>query len=104
MTIPRKGSRLITVHAMHYRWMVTGNDMVINVIVEKEGAKGQKLRVDFDYPNLSPHGSMMAQKRNVTPGVVIQCILYALQEGWEPDVKGTSAMVLDGEKIVPIPP
>ena len=102
MTIPKKGSRTIIVDDTTYRWMVTGNDMVIDVIIEEEDAKGQKLLSGFDYHNETPERKITAQKRKVTPEVIKKLILHALESGWEPSAQGKPDFAVNGELVVPI--
>jgi hypothetical protein len=100
MTIPKKGSRRIIVDNKVDRWMVTGNDMVIDFIVELEDIKGQKLLAGFDYHN-EKDGKIIAQKRKITPKLINRLILYVLKLGWEPSVQGRADFKVDGE-VLPI--
>lgn len=101
MTLPKKGSRAITVDNVSYRWMVTGNDGVIDVIIEQQDMKGQKLLSCFMYHNTS-EGKDVPQKRQITPEAIKKLILYALDSGWEPNVQGKPYFGVDGEQVVPI--
>jgi len=102
MTIPKKGSRSIDIENNTYRYKVTGNDMIIDVIVEKENCHGQKLISSFEYHNESLSGSLKAQERKVTPATIKALVIYALENGWEPDVKGKKDININGEEIIPI--
>lgn len=102
MAIPRKGSRTIEVDGVSYRWKVTGNDMVIDVLIEEDNREGQKLRAMFDYHNETSEGKMKKQERLVTPGVIKALIVFGLNNGWAPDMKGRTDYGIDGEKVVPI--
>ena len=102
MAIPKKGSRTIEVDGATYRWKVTGNDMVIDVIIEQDNLKGQKLRATFDYHNETPEGKIKKQERLITPGVIKELIVFALKNGWVPGQNGKPDYGLDGEKVVPI--
>ena len=102
MTLPKKGSKTITVDDTTYRWMVTGNDMIIDVIIEQDKVKGQKLLSGFDYHNETPDGNITAQKRKVTPEVIKKLILHALNSGWEPSAQGKPDFGVNGEEVIPI--
>lgn len=98
MALPKQGSRTITVNGVSYRWMVTGNDMVIDVIIEQDAVKGQKLRSSFAYHDGTPGG----QKRKITPQTIKELILSALDAGWTPESQGKSDFGINGELVVPI--
>ena len=102
MTLPKKGSRTIDIDDTTYRWMVTGNDMVIDVIIEQDNVKGQKLLSGFDYHNETPEGDMTTQKRKVTPEVIKKLILFALNSGWEPGALSKPDFRVNGEEVSPI--
>lgn len=72
---PRKVSRRIIVGNRDYRYMVTGNDGWIDLIVEALPSPGQKCHASFEYED----GSM-------TPSIVRQVIELALSDGCNPDV------------------
>jgi len=101
MTLPEKGSRTISVNDTKYRWMVTGNDMIIDVIIEQDNVKGQKLLSGFDYHNGANEGYTATQERIVSPEVIKKLILRALEIGWEPGVQGKPDFFVSGE-VVPI--
>ncbi|MFK7778665.1 MAG: hypothetical protein QM501_11225 [Gimesia sp.] len=98
MTLPKKGSRTLTVNGVSYRWMVTGNDLVIDVIIEQDGVNGQKLRSSFDYHDGTPDG----QKRKVTPQTIQKLIVSALDAGWVSGSQGKPDFGINGELAVPI--
>ena len=102
MSIPAKGSRKIAVDGVVYRWMATGNDLVIDVIVEKEESKGQKLVTRFDYHDMQRHGQLVPQRRKVTPVLVEMVIRKALDKGWRPDAAGVPNFFVEGEEIAPL--
>lgn len=102
MTLPKKGSRLISVDGVSYRWLVTGNDMVIDVIVEQDEANGQKLKSQFKYHDHAPDGSSTAQRRTISPETIHQLISQAIKQGWQPGTPGLSDFVIDGEKVIPL--
>lgn len=98
MTLPKISSRTISVNGVTYRWMVTGNDMVIDVIIEQDDAKGQKLCSCFAYHDGAPGG----QKRKITPLTIKALILSALDKGWTPEAQGKPNFGINGESVVPI--
>jgi len=109
MTIPKKGSRRIQVGENHYRWVANGNDNTINVTVQLEQGKGQKLVAYFNYRNLwTPKGdSSFARKfqgRSVTPKSIELIMEWALKNGWEPGAQGKPFLmgVDKTSKLVPV--
>jgi hypothetical protein len=56
-----------------YRWVVSGNDGFLDLVVEHVEGHGQRLCVQFDYD----YGEM-------TPRSVRQVIFAALEAGWTP--------------------
>jgi len=102
ITLPRKGSRTIDIENIKYRYKVTGNDMSIDVIVEKENCHGQKLVSTFEYHNELASGEQKPQERKVTPATIKSLIINALNSGWQPETKGKKELYLNGEIITPI--
>ena len=88
MGIPKKGSRNISVDEHHYRYMVSGNDGHIDLIVESNETDGQRLVVMFDYePKI--HGFRYSHRNQITPETVRKAILYSLKNNWTPQTKAS---------------
>ncbi|QNR24878.1 hypothetical protein [Croceimicrobium hydrocarbonivorans] len=91
MAIPKPGSRVITVEDQIYRWMASGNDGWIDLYIELDGEKGQRLMVKFDYHHkrIQTNDSVSLQQQFlVTPDIVRQTIDYGKKNGWKPSEKG----------------
>jgi hypothetical protein len=97
MALPKKGLRKITVDNVEYAWSATGNDGYVHLTVAPLDKEGQLLSTWFDYhpPVAGDYYSFeepsLIQKEQhfiITPGIVRQVIDYALQKGWNPQVKG----------------
>jgi hypothetical protein len=96
MALPKKGLRTITVNNDRYAWSATGSDYGINLIIALLGKEGQILSTLFDYhpPAADSYYSFVGQPLDeeqhfiITPIIVRQVIEYALQKGWNPQVKG----------------
>jgi hypothetical protein len=91
MALPKTGSRVITVEEYNYRWMASGNDGWIDLYVELDGEKGQRLMVKFDYHHkrIQMNDSVSLQQQFVvTPDIVRQTIIYGKKNGWKPSEKG----------------
>lgn len=88
MALPKKRSRKIVVDEICYRYIVTGNDDYIDLILEQEEANGQRLTVSFRYHSVpSSTGRGTIQRNQITPAVVKRTIHYALDNGWTPNQK-----------------
>ncbi|WP_426277310.1 hypothetical protein ACN9MN_18030 [Chryseobacterium sp. S-02] len=85
MALPKKTSRIITVNNIEYSWMASGNDDIIHLIVCLNENPGQKLHASFDYVNVIENVVIEVQ---ITPSIVKQVIEYAIDEGWNPYIKG----------------
>ncbi|GIE32276.1 hypothetical protein Ait01nite_053210 [Actinoplanes italicus] len=91
MAIPRKGSRLITVDGMVYRWAVRAKPTYcqglnwgrLTFAVEHADTPGQVLSVETRSPRLDNWLNLPG--RPVTPLTVEQSVRIALAAGWEPD-------------------
>jgi hypothetical protein len=92
MGLASKGSSQIIVDDVVYRWVVSGNDNFLDLIIEHFDGDGQRLCVQFDYD----YGDM-------TPGGVRQLILAALHEGWTPTDRGKQLdFRLVDDRLVPM--
>jgi hypothetical protein len=94
MSIPRKGSRRITVDGQTYLWRVRGKPTYSQALawtplmvgVEQEGVRGSTLIIRLDAAH--PSNWVNAPRKAVTPGVVEAHIRTALKQGWEPTARG----------------
>lgn len=106
MTIPKKGSRPITVDGQDYRWFVRrkptegagSGSNPLTVAVSSDVPRSASLLVTLatNRPDASLHSEVTA----VTPGDVAELIRVAIRHGWDPakpgsafriDVRGESA-------------
>jgi len=100
MALPKKRSRKITVNDVVYRYIVTGNDDYIDLILEQDGAQGQRMTVSFRYHSTTEKGTgRLIQRNQITPVVVKRTIHYGLENGWLPGEKQTELRInwLDDE-------
>ena len=91
MTLPKKGSRIISIGDFQYRWMASGNDGWIDLYVELDGGQGQGLAAKFDYHHEKYHfekSIRLKQQFSLTPDIVKQTIELGKKLGWQPDEKG----------------
>ncbi|MCU0544545.1 MAG: hypothetical protein MUE44_20640 [Oscillatoriaceae cyanobacterium Prado104] len=76
MGISKKGSRLIKVNDLEYRWVVKSDDYGMSLVVESAENPGQRMITWLEYGNI------------ISPGLVRKAILYAIDRGWHPQEKG----------------
>jgi hypothetical protein len=78
MTLQRKGTRKIVVNDRAYRWRVSSADgQWLAIVVEGEQGEGQRMVSQwYDY------------RTAISPGLVREVVLRALENGWEPDRRG----------------
>ena len=89
MALQRKGSRLITIEAHEYRWIVSPNDGWIEVVVEREDEPRQRLLARTDYGDVRDEsGRNLGQQTKITPAFVRRAILSAIAAGWDPSAPG----------------
>ena len=93
MAIPRKGSRLIRVDGVMYRWLVRhkptyaqGLESAMTFAVEASDARGQVLIVTTGW--WRPDNWLNAPCRTVSPRVVERAVRSALAAGWRPGEGG----------------
>ncbi len=98
MAIPKKGSRLIVVDGVQYRWRVRGRPTYGQEIfgaawylaIESVESKGQVMVVDL--PQVHPDSLMITAAKDkivpVLPSDVEKYIRMGLQAGWRPDQPG----------------
>jgi hypothetical protein len=73
----KKRASVITVKDDRYRWVVSGNDGFLDLVIEHAEVPGQRLAIQMDYT--------IGQ---ITPKFVRQMILTALESGWVPTQRG----------------
>ncbi|MFC0864946.1 hypothetical protein ACFHYQ_21875 [Sphaerimonospora cavernae] len=94
MTLPKKGSRLVTVSDVAYRWRVRhkptycqGNGWTpMAFAVELAEKPASVLLVTLPYSR--PDNWLGGQSVSIRPSLVAQCILKAISEGWTPNLPG----------------
>ncbi|WP_067129474.1 hypothetical protein [Microtetraspora malaysiensis] len=111
MTLPKKGSRPITVSDVAYRWRVRnkptycqGNGWTrMTFAVELAEKPGSVLLVTL--PHARPDNWILEQSASVRPALVAQCIRRATNEGWAPHHFGSAHRVeLTREEVSPQQP
>ncbi|WP_347219248.1 hypothetical protein [Chryseobacterium sp.] len=85
MALPKKTSRNITINGSEYRWLASGNDDIINLIITLKENSGQKLFAHFDYVTATENGDIWME---ITPEVVRKVIEYGILNGWKGDERG----------------
>ncbi|GAA3746928.1 hypothetical protein HDA32_001449 [Spinactinospora alkalitolerans] len=96
MALPQKGSRIITVDGVAYRWRVRSRPTYSQGIgqapmtfaVELADSPGRTLVVTTPHPH--PGNWMGASATAITPAAVAASIRAALDEGWRPDSPGAT--------------
>lgn len=109
MTLPRKGSRTITVDEIRYSWMVSVRDHTLNLTIEAAGSPGQVLQARFEPQdqfrrNRDGKWSFCRQGRSLTPTDVTKIVKYGLANDWQPLSKGRKPIQLyvwDSEEVAP---
>ncbi len=92
MGIATKGSSVITVHDAKYRWVVSGNDGFLDLVIETAEGHGQRLVIQLDY-----------EMGQITPRFVRQLILTGLATGWTPSTRARQIYVrLIRKQLIPI--
>lgn len=75
MAIVKKGTRLIKVDDVDYRWVVKADDNGLGIVVECAENPGQILMAGVEHGNI------------ISPWLVRKAILHALDLGWKPKQK-----------------
>ena len=97
MALPKKGTRIIIVEGIKYRYRghVTHHegDNYGNLVVEKAEEPRQKIQAHFTWTKLYEEYKKVGHALShvadhMPPYVVRQTILYALKKGWKPDQGG----------------
>ncbi|HEU4451666.1 MAG TPA: hypothetical protein VFR81_01360 [Longimicrobium sp.] len=90
MTLKRKESRRIVVDGRSYRWIVGPNDEGLAIIAEHESGHGQRMVTGW-----------FRHERVISPAVVREAILHALENGWRPDEPGPELVFrVDAERFL----
>lgn len=96
MGLPRKGSRIIQIEKSCYRYIVSGNDGFIDLVIELDDAKGQRFTASFDYHHIRAEKKAidgesyfsLTQRNQITPAVVKEVIEFGIKNGWNPKKVG----------------
>lgn len=94
MAIPKKGTRIITINGMKFRWRIrkkptyhqglTNSPMTFSV----ELAHNSKSVLVVETPYAHPNNFMNVPAVSILPSYVAHCIKLALKKGWLPSVQG----------------
>jgi hypothetical protein len=114
MTLPRKGSRQITVHGRRFRWIATYASVSWceavcpqRLAILHEGRGGQLLIVRFwqsaAIDKVGNEWNVPRIDAAVTPRIVAAIIRAALAIGWEPEAAGMRPFEIDGDPFLPLP-
>jgi hypothetical protein len=96
MALAKKGSRLISIDGVTYRWVVSPDSGYMVLVVETSDEPGQRLEAVFDYHYQRVElGSCFIQGRAISPGIVRQVIVIALNRGWLPSKHGLPPFRVD---------
>lgn len=102
MKLTRKGSRLIVVEGISYRWLIRRkeswddihieiqnmpNGVPLRVLIEQENVNGTLLVVTSDQPRLTKY-KMVKESGIIRPADVARWIKEALAVGWQPSKPG----------------
>jgi len=82
MALPRKGSRTITIGVHTLRWLMRRQEDVFRLMVERGVDPGQRLIGEI------PLSLFPADARILSPALVRQCVLLAVEQGYDPDAPG----------------
>lgn len=116
MSLPRKGSRAITVDGARYRWVAVYAGVTwcsaacpLRLTVRQEGGRGGQLLVaGFSQSTGKDEAGrewvFPRYRAEATPGVVADVIHASRAGGWEPDKGGRPPCELDGEPFLRVPP
>ncbi|MEP1740418.1 MAG: hypothetical protein ABJI60_11725 [Kangiellaceae bacterium] len=89
MSLPKKGSRVISVEGADYLWRVKDNGDHKSLTLQKRD-KGQIL-----YSSVSSWGCGEFWDTPITPSLVKLVIEQAMSEGWEPDKENKERHITD---------
>ncbi|WP_372371068.1 hypothetical protein [Candidatus Uabimicrobium sp. HlEnr_7] len=94
MALRKKGSRVITVDDIKYRWVVATDKKGLHFVAEYADEPGQRIVVAFHREDQN------GEATSVTPADVQSLIKIALQKGWKPQKKAHQLHLGQGEKIL----
>jgi hypothetical protein len=116
MSLPRKGSRAITVDGHRYRWVAVYAKVTwcsaacpLQITVQRDGGRGgQLLLARFSRSTGKDEAGrewvFPRYGAAVTPGVVADVIRAGRAAGWDPEACGRPPLELDGEPFLRLPP
>jgi|SRR5579859_2134716 len=93
MALPKKGSRIIQIDGIRYRWIVGPNDGYNVFVAQKDGVEARIIEVYFktdidsywtNFPNVD-HLNL----KIIPPKSAEMIIRQAVQLGWDPEKKGS---------------
>ncbi len=103
MTLPRKGTRRITVNGARYRWAGSQDDGwaggAVSLVVEAEEEGGQRLHASFD-----PWALWGVDEPYLSQRYVRAAIVEGLRRGWRPGERGRQLELRDAELYGEHPP
>ena len=82
MALPKKGTRKITVDSGVYRWLVRRDGGAFRLIAEAHAQPAQRLAVKI------PVGLFPQDAQILSPALVKQCLVLALNDGYQPNQAG----------------
>lgn len=88
MALAKKGSRLMEVEDIRYRWTVSPDSGYMWLVVERESANGCRLLAMMEYNDAMGLDGRSRQGRQITPATVRHHILSAMSAGWDPAAGG----------------
>jgi hypothetical protein len=116
MSLPKKGSRLITVDGYRYRWVAMYDQVdwcsaacPRRLTVQRDGGRGGQLLL-ARFPKSAAKDEAGQEwifpryGAAVTPGVVADIIRAGRAAGWDPDACGQAPLEMDGEPFLRLPP
>src|SRR5882672_10039402 len=110
MGMRKKGSRPITVNGVRYRFHVASDrdGLALSICVQQVEPAGQRLLSGFQKPHdmiqVGPgHWWGRPVPHAVTPAVVRELILAALERGWEPSRRGPPLFLPGYEAVAELP-
>lgn len=92
MAVARRGSKLITVGGVSYRWVVSEDSGFKVIVVQHASGSGQRLEASTSIIDDFIHQA-------VRPGAVQRLIELALARGWSPDANGPPMKLQNVDKL-----
>ncbi|MGD2182870.1 hypothetical protein [Lusitaniella coriacea] len=102
MTLPKKGTRKITVNDESYRWLIRRKATygqtdygigTLHVAVEHFQKPGSTLVIITDRSHPKDYSTQKTQIQPVTPADVKEWIQKAIEQGWQPKTPGSTFKV-----------